>query len=146
MSWRVSLRSVFLVVLGAGCSSVDPVEATSDAGAFPAEPLMTLHTEAGALGLEVRTSPSQPPSRGTAAVEYTVTDASGAPVSGLTVLVEPWMPAMGHGASVEPKVSEEGQGKYVAEGVELTMPGRWELRTTFSGAASDHATILFDVP
>lgn len=146
MLWRVSLPSLVLALLAGACSSVDPVGASSASGAFPADPLMTLHTEAGALGIEVRTSPSQPPSRGTVSVEYTVTEASGAPATGLTLLVEAWMPSMGHGASTKPKVSEEGQGKYVAEGVELSMPGRWELRTTFSGAASDHATVVFDVP
>ena len=60
-----------------------------------------------------------PPGRGTAPVEYTVTDASGARVTGLDVLVEPWMPSMGHGASVKPSVSDEGEGRYVATNVEL---------------------------
>ena len=142
---RVRTLLVVLVALALGCSSVDP-EGADGASSFPAAPLTTLATEAGALDLAVRTSPSQPPARGVNRVEYTVTDASGAPVTGLAVDVEPWMPAMGHGASVKPSFEEQGQGRYVAREVDLFMPGRWELRTTLSGPVSDRATIVFDVP
>jgi hypothetical protein len=144
---RSSVRA--LLAVGAavllGCSA--PADASGPgAGEFPADPLATLASASGALSLAVRTSPSQPPTRGTSAVELTVTDAKGAALAGLDVAVEPWMPAMGHGASVVPTVSEEGGGRYVAREVDLFMPGRWELRTTFSGSVSDHATVVFDIP
>jgi hypothetical protein len=142
-----ALRPLTMLVLfaAAACSSAAN-EPAGGAAAFPADPLMTLTSDGGTLHLAIRTAPSQPPTRGTVSVEYAVTDASGAPATGLHVDIEPWMPAMGHGASTKPAVADEGGGKYVASGLDLFMPGRWELRTTFTGAASDHATVVLDIP
>ena len=142
---RGLVAALLLAPLAIGCSSFDPAAETA-IGEFPADPLMTVSTEARALSLEVRTSPTQPPSRGSVAVEYRASDAKGAPVTGLVVELVAWMPAMGHGASGTPTVSETGEGRYVARGIDLSMAGRWELRTTFTGPASDHATVVFDVP
>ncbi len=95
----------------------------------------------------MRSSPSTPV-RGTDAVELVVRDGSGATVTGLAIDVVPWMPAMGHGASVTPMVTEMGGGTYVATDVALVMPGTWELRLTLTNAATgavDHATISLSI-
>ncbi len=144
------MRSAALLLVAASlalasCTS----ESTANAGAdatFPADPLTTATSDTGALSLVLRTSPSQPPPRGACAVELTVTDASGAPKDGLTIDVVPWMPSHGHGASVVPSVVAKGGGKYVVTDVDLFMPGEWELRTTFTGPLSDHATPKIEVP
>jgi hypothetical protein len=116
-----------------GCSSAQPSGPTT----FPADAYSTGPSDQGALVVAVRTSP-QPPSPGTNAVELTVTSAAtGAPVDGLTLDVEPWMPAMGHGSST-PTVTPQGSGVYLVTEVYFYMPGVWLLRTTFSGAVSDH--------
>ena len=95
-------------------------------------------SDSSALAIDVRTSP-QPPSRGTNEVELTITRASdGAPVDGLTLDVEPWMSSMEHGTST-PTVTPEGGGVYLVTEVYLYMPGLWTLRTTISGAMTDHA-------
>ena len=72
-------------------------------------------------------------------VEYRITNADGQPVDGLVLSVVPWMPDMGHGASIEPMVSAVGGGRYVISNVELFMPGRWELRTSITGPSEDRA-------
>ncbi|HXN30815.1 MAG TPA: FixH family protein [Polyangiaceae bacterium] len=132
-----------------GCSSPP-----ADAGrppAFQAAPYLSLTTTSvsggpGALAVDVRTSP-QPPQRGTVAVELTVTNvADAAPRDGLTVRVVPWMPQDDHGASIAPVVTAQGDGKYLVTGIDLFMPGRWELRTTFAGPVTDQAAPAFDVP
>lgn len=80
-------------------------------------------------------------------MELTITDAAtGTRVDGLRPTVVPWMPAMGHGTSVAPTVTEKGAGRYLVTGVSFFMPGRWELRTTFPGKANDSAVPVFDVP
>jgi hypothetical protein len=115
-------------------------------GTFPDAPLVTLASEQSQLQIEVRTSPSQPPERGVSSVELVVKNEAGALQEGLDVDMQPWMPAMGHGAAVKPTVTVRGPGTYVLDDVQLFMAGRWELRTSFSGSVTDSATPAFDVP
>lgn len=126
-----------------GCSG-DPGSGAS--ASFPTEALATLSSDSAALHVEVRTAPEQPPSRGMSSVEYRITRADGTPVPGLSLTVLPWMPDMGHGASIKPSIAEVGEGRYVISDVELFMPGKWELRTTIAGAAPDRATPAFQIP
>lgn len=135
------LLGVALVCSGA-CSSAT----TSGDDTFPAAPLTQVSSNSGALHVELRTSPEQPPQRGTNSVELTVTDAAGKPADGLTVQVTPWMPAHGHGASLVTSVTALGDGKYVVHDVSFFMPGTWELRTSFQGPITDDVDPTFDVP
>jgi hypothetical protein len=143
---RAALRSLVPLafsVLAASCSA----DAHGDAPAtFPTEALAVVNSEQGGLRAEIRTSPEQPPQRGVVTAEYTITDAQGAPVDGLDINASLWMPAMGHGASVNPTIEPLGQGRYLARNVSLFMAGKWELRTRFSGPVTDTATLSFDVP
>jgi YtkA-like len=148
---RARRGALFLAALGAqACgSSAAPLGGAplgGDAGAFARTPFAIVNGDQAQLRIEVRTAPVQPPERGIAKVQYSVVDENGMPVDGLTLEVVPWMPAMGHGTSVVPVVSAAGRGIYVIDEVSLFMPGRWELRTVFSGSTSDHAAPAFDVP
>ena len=69
-------------------------------------------------------------------------------MDGLDVVVVPWMPVMGHGASVKPNVAHgDAPGTYVVEGLQLFMPGTWEIRTTLTrGATPEHAAPSFQIP
>jgi hypothetical protein len=128
--------------VSAACSGAEPLGPPT----FPADALVTTMSASGALRIEVRTSP-QPPSRGTNSVELTVTAASdGKPRDDLSVDVTPWMPAMNHGSSAIPTVTPQGGGRYLLPEVYLFMPGHWELRTSFSGAMTDHAAPAVDIP
>lgn len=132
------IGTALLACAFAGCSSPAPSSTSAEAGTFPATPLMTVTSSSGALVLAVRTSP-QPPSVGTDEVQYTITKASdGTPVDGLTVVVTPVMPSMGHGTA-ETTVTAEGNGVYLVSGVYLFMQGVWALNTTISGPMSDDA-------
>jgi len=73
-------------------------------------------------------------------------DEHGASIDGLSIDVTPWMPAMGHGASVQPTVTPQGEGKYLVDNVYLFMPGVWELRSVFAGSSTDRAAPSFQVP
>jgi hypothetical protein len=108
--------------------------------------LAVLMTEQGKLRIEVRTAPVQPPERGLATVQYLIEDESGIRIDGLALEVTPWMPAMGHGTSVVPTVTAQGGGAYVVDNVSLFMPGRWELRSAFSGSRTDRAAPAFEIP
>jgi hypothetical protein len=127
-----------------GCSSSGP-PATA-AGTFPAAPYTTLRTDQGKLAIEARTAPDQPPIRGLGSVELRIEDpTSGGRVDGLSIDATTWMPAMGHGASVNPTVTSKGTGVYVVDNVDFFMPGTWELRLALHGMYDDTATIPLDV-
>ena len=140
MTRRIATALAALLLGACGEAGDEPV-----AGSFPAEPYAELQSESGALKVAVRTSPSQPPAGGLVEVEYSITDASGKPVDGLSLDPVSWMPAMNHGASVKPQVEAEGQGRYRLTNVNLFMTGRWELRTRISGPVDDRVTPAFDV-
>jgi hypothetical protein len=125
-----------------GCGgSAKPAPAPSFGGAA----LLTLESDSGSLEVTVRSSP-QPAARGEDAFQFTLTDASGKPISGLALSVQPWMPAMGHGSSVTPDVQESQPGTYLVTNVILSMPGSWQLRTSVQGSVKDSFAPTFEIP
>jgi hypothetical protein len=131
---------------GGGSSSSSGASTCSAATTFPASSLTSVATDGSKLHVELRSAPSQPLLAGLDCVELTVTDpATGAAVDGLDITMTPWMPAMGHGASVTPQVTALGGGKYVFTDLSLFMPGEWQLQTQFSGEVSDRVTTTFNV-
>src|ERR1700749_1022172 len=156
---RVALVGVALV--GLGCSGqTAPSDPTLD---FSGQPALTAASASGALNLAVWWPPPHP-TVGYDATQLAITDSTGAPVSGLTLTIVPWMPAHGHGASVEPTVTESAPGTYVATPLDFFMSGTWQLRTTIvsgsdggagdagdaaaapAGAIDDSAQPTIDVP
>jgi hypothetical protein len=118
----------------------------------PAPPLIfsgtvqqTATSASGQLRVGVRWSP-QPPAVGTAAAELAITDAAGTPVGGLSLAGLLWMPAHGHGASVQPELNETADGVFIASPLYFFMPGAWELRLTIAGTFDDTATVSIDLP
>ena len=141
---RLTLALVGALIPSTGCGS-SPAGAT--AGVFPEAPLMSIASASGALHIDVRSSPTQPPEIGTSSWSYTITDeASGKPATGLSLDIVPWMPAMGHGTSTVPSVSDAGGGVYLIDEVVLFMPGQWDLRTAVSGAEDDKLVVSVDLP
>jgi len=139
------LLGVLLALVG--CGSADSTSSAASDGGLPADPLQAISSDSGKLRIEIRTGPQQPPSRGNQTVEFVVVDAmTGAPEPGLMLDVIPWMPAMGHGTSLTPSVSETAPGTYVITNVGLFMPGTWELRTSIAGTVTDHAAPSFQIP
>jgi hypothetical protein len=135
--------AVLLLALGA-CGGASGATDAGEPG-FPDTPLATVTSDSGQLTVAVRTDP-QPPSRGVVAVRLTVTGADGAPMDGLALSVQPWMPEMAHGSSTTPSVTARGGGVYDLDDVYLAMPGTWQLRLTFDGPTPDHATPELQIP
>jgi hypothetical protein len=136
-----------ILIPGCGPSPVQSAVATDAAPQFASDALMSVTTDSGALRIDVRTAPAQPPSRGLTSVQLVIRDAaSGAPKAGLSLAVTPWMPAHAHGASLQPSVAETTPGTYLVSDVDFFMPGTWELRTTLSGSIADHVEPSFDIP
>jgi hypothetical protein len=137
------LAIVASALFAAACSS----SGTSDTGTFGETPASVLTSDTGTHRIAVHSAPDAQPSRGLNSLRLVVTRvADGTPATGLEVDVVPWMPAMGHGASVKPIVKADAEpGVYTVENVNLFMPGLWEIRATIGGSATDHATAQFEV-
>ena len=144
----MSARAIVLclataLLTGGGACGTDPIQST--APSFAADPDQVLASDSGSLMIAVRFAPA-PPAVGTDAVQLSFADPNGAAAAGLGLTVVPWMPAHGHGTSVNPTVTETAPGTFVATPLYLFMPGSWELRMTISGSIDDTAKAAFEIP
>jgi hypothetical protein len=128
------------LLAAAGCGGGTPAAPSL---VFAGPPAMTLTSASGQLALALWWSPVQP-SVGYDATQLAVSDAAGAPLSGATLTVVPWMTAHGHGASVQPVVTETAPGVYVATPLDFYMSGGWELRTRIQRDAVQGSTPVDD--
>ncbi|HEX3597034.1 MAG TPA: FixH family protein [Polyangiaceae bacterium] len=120
---------------GSGGSAANGGAPATDGGsAFPNKPLSAFTTPDESLNLELRTSPDQPIHVGpNNEGELTVTDASGAPVDGLSIGVATWMPVMLHKCSEVPvKVKPQGNGAYLLTPLVASMTGKCELQLSLT--------------
>lgn len=84
----------------------------------------------GGYVLSILDSMPAPPIKGDNRWSIEVRDDSGAPVTGMTLEAEPFMPDHGHGTAVVPVVTEVGEGVYTVDPVNFFMPGYWETTVT----------------
>jgi hypothetical protein len=107
---------------------------------FSGAPAETVASVGGQASISIRWSWS-PPVVGYDASELTITDGTGAPMTGLMLSIVPWMPAHGHGASVAPTVIDKGPdgfpGVYWVTPLDFYMSGTWQLLTTIKSAMND---------
>ena len=135
---------IAIALLASGACGADPADPTQPPS-FGADPDQVLPSDSGSLTIALRYAPN-PPSVGSDAVQVSLADANGAPATGLSLTVIPWMPAHGHGTSVNPTVTETAPGTFIATPLYLFMPGSWELRMTTHGAVDDTAKAAFQIP
>jgi hypothetical protein len=150
LAFRLTVASAAIFVAGCG----RPAAPAAPALVFSGAPGLTVASASGQLSIGLWWSPPQP-TVGYDATQLAITDATGAPVTGLTLEIIPWMPAHGHGASVLPTVSETAPGVYVATPLDFFMAGNWELMTAINrptgdagsaGAIDDSADPTLEVP
>jgi hypothetical protein len=77
--------------------------------------------------LTVEEAAPEEPQRGLNNWTMALTDSEGMPATECALLLIPFMPDHNHG-SVEVEGVERGGGRYFIEGLDLIMPGMWELR------------------
>lgn len=118
---------------GGGDTSAGPAEGAS-AEATSGAPVAwkTGETADGSWQVAWRPVDGEVPTLEPFAVEVEIRGGEKTPSDDLAVLVDATMPHHGHGMNVEPKVtarasSEDGVARFLAEGMLLHMPGRWEF-------------------
>ncbi|MFO0634238.1 MAG: FixH family protein [Nannocystaceae bacterium] len=85
-----------------------------------------------------------PPARGDNTWRVAITDVAGAPLSGLQLAVDPYMPDHQHGTSIATHVDEaDTPGHYVLAPVNLFMPGLWEVTIAASGLQGGDDAVVF---
>ena len=136
--FSLGLAAILAACSSQGTAAQDPT--------FPEQPVTTLPSTSGNFAVAVRTWPAQHPTLGDSSFELDVRDSqTGDPVPGLDVAVVPFMPAMGHGTSIVPTVTEPSPGVYRLDHVVLFMPGTWQIRTTLNGPMNDAVVPTFDI-
>lgn len=115
-----------LSVEAGGAGGAAQIACADEVRAVPYEAGLELASE---LGMRVTLVESRPaPHVGDHAWTLQVVDVDGQPVVGASVKVSPFMPDHHHGSPLIAVAKERDDGLYVAEPVELIMPGYW--RTT----------------
>jgi hypothetical protein len=65
-------------------------------------------------------------------------------MSDATVDVDAWMPLHGHGMSVTPTITPNGDGTFVASGMQFSMTGHWEVTVEVThGEVTEQ--VVFDI-
>ena len=135
----VPLAALALLVGCSGSGSTDGglpdsgvVDCTSDPRVATYAPNLAVMDPAGNRQYVLVQSSPAPPARGNDTWTVKVLDSSGAPVSDLDLSAAAFMPDHGHGSSVVPTVTSNGDGTYSVTPLYFFMPGVW--RVTLSDA------------
>jgi hypothetical protein len=101
-------------------------------------------TATGGLKMSFVDASPAPPTKGLNAWTMKIEDATGAPMSGATVALKPYMPDHGHGASVIPQVMPmTDAGTYQITDIDFFMPGIWQNTFTVTPASGAPQTVVF---
>ena len=96
---------------------------------------------ADGLTFTLVTSPEMMPLNELFTMTVSVTDADGSAVDG-SLSFDATMPAHGHGMNVEPTIESSEAGVFTINGINLHMPGTWQLDFSFATDAETIAATL----
>ena len=97
------------------------------------------------IDVAITSATPAPPVQGDNEWTLMVTDADGAPVTGATLEIVPWMVVHKHGTPVTPRITEGSDGEYTATRVNFVMAGVWEttIRVTTADGVTDEVMFPF---
>jgi len=105
----------------------------------------------GSLDFKLMSATPAPPLRGDNSwvleLDALSGSAMGAPVTGATMTVSPYMPSHGHYSPFDVQVTPMMvAGQYQLDPVNFSMPGVWETTIRVTGSTTDTAMYLFCIP
>ena len=153
---KQTLCALGIAVLASACGSSSPVtDGPPDAGTYDCaadtrvDPFSVGMFKVGANGNKFTLSAANPapPAKGSNAQTITVTDSSGAPVTGATLTVFPFMPDHNHGSPLVPQTLEETAtpGAYDVTLLDLFMPGYWKVTVTVKTSTGATDTAVYNL-
>lgn len=120
---------------GAGCSE-DPRVTPYLVG-------MEAKSSDGAVTVTFLDADPAPPAKGDNVWMLKIEDASGAAVNDATLSTEAFMPDHGHSSTVVPQITFKGDGTYEIAGLDLFMPGVWEITIDIAPPGGTVQSVLF---
>ena len=155
----MSVAFAALAVCASACSSSSSSDTTAapaalcatDSRAQTFAPNMEQAGASGTYSVKLQTITPNPVFKGNNVWNLQVVDKSGAPVSGATITVKPFMPDHGHGSSITPQVAPgSNPGSYDVTLLNLFMPGIWTITIvvttgTAPSTVSDQSVFTFCV-
>lgn len=153
----------WLLSVVAACSTTSTPAAATDSGPYDAPvaacandsraqkyvPGMKQQGDKGKFSVVLVAADPAPPARDDNKWTIDLLDASGAPVSGATFVVKPYMPDHRHGSSITPQIDPgKTGGEYAVSRLNLSMPGLWQitLTPTTSDGTTDAIVFSFCIP
>ncbi len=124
---------LLLGLLACGGGEAPPLKEAAVAAAPVVGAPSELLTRAGRYRIVWSTAPVPLPLSELFVIKARVTDADGAPVSGVTLTVDASMPQHGHGMATRPETNEVGPGEFETKGMKFHMPGAWTVHFAVSG-------------
>ncbi|WP_394830794.1 FixH family protein [Pendulispora rubella] len=71
-----------------------------------------------------------------------LTDASGAPITGSDILIEPYMPDHGHSPSTNVAIAKKDNGTYEVTKLNFFMPGVWTVTVKVTQSGAEDAAVF----
>lgn len=145
------LGAAVLATCVAGCSGGDDGgNTTTTGGGCADDPRVTPYLvgmEAksgdGALTVTFMDADPAPPSKGDNVWMLKIEDAAGAAVNDATLSTEAFMPDHGHSSTAVPAITFKGEGAYEIDGLDLFMPGVWEITIDVAPPGGTVQSVLF---
>jgi hypothetical protein len=95
----------------------------------------TASAAASALVARLDELPASPTVNQFYALPLKVSDANGVALAGLKLQIRGRMPEHSHGLPTAPRIVDQGEGRYLIEGLSFNMPGRWVIEILHDGEA-----------
>ena len=137
---------------GSQSNNSDVISCQNDSRVMAYAPNVSVNSTGGMLKLTLVQANPAPPAVGTNDWTVRATNMSGQAIANLVLSIDPrtgvFMPDHGHGPSVYPQVTANGDGSFAVSLLDFFMPGVWRITfnaTTDTGAA-DTAIFYFCVP
>ncbi len=152
------MRSAILLVALVGCGTTSmsgddqtPVDCSTIMGVDTFTVGLEKLGASGNYDFKLMSAMPSPPARGdnvwVLQVNAMTSGAVGAPVTGASLTVTPYMPAHQHGAGLDVNVTDMATpGQYQLEPVNLWMPGVWVTTIQVTSQPTDSAVYRFCIP
>jgi hypothetical protein len=147
--------AISLVACGSSTGGPTPVDGGSgtviDCSTDPRvsqyAPNLSVNSASGALDFILLSSTPAPPAAENNVWSIRITNDAGVSQPDVTATVLPFMPDMGHGTSIVPSMTSNGDGTYAVQPLYLFMAGIWSITftTTPASGPSDSAAFFFCV-